>query len=291
MHSENNSGNHPSRPRTINRNQIPTDQHAWLERYDSWPRFHRGVRKPGLPMLKSLSSYPDCVLVAGCQRSGTTMLTRLIAGAPGFARLHLTRDDELDAALALAGFIELPKDTRYCFQTTYLNECFVEYRSLREAQRLIWVLRNPYSVVYSMIHNWSGFALNELYEGCGIPRSASERLRRAWLFWPFGPTRMEKACFAYRGKVAQILSIRHMLRPEQLLTVDYDALTAAPEVWLPRICAFADTPYHPAYALKVRRDSLRKADRLSGHARRQIESIAGSTYRECLALATSPGLT
>ena len=88
------------------------------------------------------------------------MLTRLIAGAPGFTRLALTADDELDAALALAGLIDLPVGSRYCFQTTYLNECYADYRMLGPGQRLIWVLRNPYSVVYSMLYNWGRFALD-----------------------------------------------------------------------------------------------------------------------------------
>jgi hypothetical protein len=243
------------------------------------------VRRRGLPLLKNLPSYSRCVLVAGCQRSGTTMLARLIAAAPGFARLRLTADDELDAALALAGFVDLPNDPRYCFQTTYLNECFLEYRRLAPDQRLIWVVRNPYSVVYSMLYNWRRFALNELYEGCGVASAKSVRLRRSRLMWPFGPSRIEKACLAYRGKVAQILSIRHLLRPEQLLTIDYDLLSAAPEQWLPRIFQFADAPYDAACAYEVRRGPAKKADALSIRARRLIEQLTGPTYRECIALA------
>ena len=268
---------------------IPGTQRFLLDRYRTWRRFHRGVRKPGLPLLKSLPRYARCVLVAGCQRSGTTMLTRLLAGSPGFTRLALTVDDELDAALALAGLIDLPPDRRYCFQTTYLNECFGDYAQLSVSQRLIWVLRNPYSVVYSMLHNWDRFALNELYAGCGMPLVDSARLRRTRLPWPFGPSRMEKACFSYHGKAAQILSIRRLLRPEQLLVVDYDKLVAAPDAWLPRILAFADVPYDALYARQVQRGPNRKADRLSRRARRRIERLAWPTYRDCAALAAAPG--
>src|SRR5215471_17197891 len=64
---------------TITRASIPQTQRVWLDRYRTWRRFHRGVRRRGLPLLKNLPSYPRCILVAGCQRSGTTMLTRLIA--------------------------------------------------------------------------------------------------------------------------------------------------------------------------------------------------------------------
>jgi Sulfotransferase family len=268
---------------TITPAAIPAAHRVWLDRYGSWQRFHWGVRRR-LPLLKSLSRYPRCVLVAGCQRSGTTMLARLIANAPGFTRLKLTGHDELDAALVLAGFIDLPQQRRYCFQTTYLNENFHEYRTLAADQRLIWVVRNPYSVVYSMLHNWRRFALNELYQGCGVPNAGRERMA-----WPFGPSRLTKACLAYRGKVAQIMSIRHLLSPEQLLVVDYDRLVAAPSDWLPGIFAFAEAPYDASIAREVHRGSGAEADRLSGSARRLIERLTWSTYRECVALAMAPG--
>jgi hypothetical protein len=269
---------------TVTRAAIPQTQQIWLEHYSSWKRFH-AVRKARLALLQKLPDYRRCVLVAGCQRSGTTMLTHLIAGSPGFARLHLTVDDELDAALALAGYIDLPSRLRYCFQTTYLNEQFPAYRTLAPDQRLIWVVRNPYSVVYSMLHNWRRFALNELYASCGLPAQASPRLRRAWLPWPLGPTRLEKACLAYTGKVAQIHEIRRLIAPEQLLTVDYDTLIEAPDRCLRRIFEFAQANYDPAYARKIRPDSAKKAAALSRSARAQIDALTGEAYRECRLLA------
>jgi Sulfotransferase family len=274
---------------TITRADISPDQRLWLDRYRTWRRFHHGVRKRGRPLLMSLPRYSRCVLVAGCQRSGTTMLTRLIASAPEFSRLRLTVDDELDAALALAGLIDLPNDRRFCFQTTYLNESFHEYSRLEPDQRLIWVIRNPYSVVYSMLYNWKRFALNELYEGCGAPSANSPRLRRAKSMWPFGPSRLEKACLAYRGKVAQIVSIRRLLPPEQLLTVDYDLVSAAPNEWLPRIFQFVGASYDPVYAQEVRGGLSTKADALSFRARSIVERLALPTYRECIEFAAGDG--
>jgi hypothetical protein len=76
-----------------------------------------------------------------------------------------------------------------------------------------------------------------------------------------------------------------MLRPEQLLIVDYDLLSAAPGEWLPRIFEFADSPYDPVWANEVRRSPAAKADRLSSRARRLIEQLAAPTYRECIVLA------
>jgi Sulfotransferase domain len=275
-------------PSTITEELIPAAQRTWVRRYGTWQRFHRGVRKAGLPFLKTLPRYRNCVLVAGCQRSGTTMLTRLIATSAGFSRLAMTPDDELDAALTLAGLIDLPTDRRYCFQTTYLNERFPEYRVLEPQQRLIWVLRNPYSVVYSMLHNWQRFGLDELYEGCAIEPDSSPRLRRTRFLWPLGPSTLEKACLAYRAKVAQVLKIRTFLAPGQVFLVDYDALISEPQAWLPGIFEFAQTPYQQMYETLIRKDSMRKADRLSSGERQLIRRWALPVYEDCVALVRAP---
>jgi hypothetical protein len=223
-------------------------------------------------------------MVAGCQRSGTTMLTRIIARSASFRSLALTDDDELDAALALCGEIDLPLGTRYCFQTTYLNESYAEYQMMGPDNRLIWVLRNPKSVIFSMIHNWRRFALNELYEGCGLALAKSDRLRNVRLPWPLGPSRTEKACLSYSAKTAQINAIRNIMNPEHVMVLDYDKLVTAPHEWLPKIFAFIDEPYDPKYANSVRTSSLEKADRLTRAANRLIEQEADPVYRACLEL-------
>jgi Sulfotransferase domain len=270
--------------RTIAPADISRDQRPWLRRYRSWRRFHRGPRRGDRPLLKNLARYPDCVLVAGCQRSGTTMLTRIIAHSRGFQPFALTHDDELDAALILGGYVDVPQDRRYCFQTTYLNERYEEYRNLAPGQRLIWVLRNPYSVVFSMVYNWRRFALNELYEGCGALRTPPARVRRSWLPWPIGPSRVEKACFAYSCKTSQILSIRELVHPEQVMVVEYDELVQSPHVWLPRLFAFVGEAYDSSYATRVRTNSVGKADRLSARLKERIRKHAAPAYERCLAL-------
>jgi hypothetical protein len=208
------------------------------------------------------------------------MLSRIIARSPQFKCLSLTTDDELDAALALCGQIELPAHARYCFQTTYLNERYIEYKMLRQDQCLVWVLRNPYSVVYSMVHNWKRFALNELYRGCCA--TAASGPKPNILPWPLGPSNIAKACKAYAAKTAQILSIRTIVPPAQLLVVDYDALVVEPHEWLGRIFAFVGAPYVPACAGAIRMDSLKKAARLTSRQQSLVREIAESTYRECL---------
>jgi Sulfotransferase domain len=238
-------------------------------------------------LLKRLGRYPDAVLVAGCQRSGTTMLTRIIAQATGFRGLALTHDDELDAALALCGEIDLPGQARYCFQTTYLNEAYREYGTMGSSHRLIWVVRNPYSVVHSMIHNWKRFALSELYEACGLDGVNSSRLQRTGFPWPLGPSRLEKACLSYSAKTMQVLEIRKLIPPACIFVADYDQMVHSPGVWLHAIFRFIGEPFKDAYGAMVRADSIKKANTLSPRARRFIEELCEPAYRQCLTLVPS----
>jgi hypothetical protein len=211
------------------------------------------------------------------------MLTRLIARTPNFRGLALTDDDELDAALALCGEIDLPLDTRYCFQTTYLNQRYPEYSTLGPDHRLIWVVRNPKSVIYSMVYNWRRFALNELYEGCGLALANSPRLQNSRWPWPAGPSRVEKACLSYAAKTAQIEEILRLVPREHVFVVDYDALVTAPQTWLPHIFSFIGEPYDHRYAKSVRSTSLGKA-RLSRNDACLVSEIAQPVYERCLRL-------
>jgi hypothetical protein len=266
---------------------LDPSQRAALRRYRSWQRFGRGPRA-SVPLLATLDRYPHAVLVAGCQRSGTTMLTRVIAHSAGFRSLTLTRDDELDAALALLGEINLPAGERYCFQTTYLNERYPEYRALGAGHKLIWMVRNPLSVVHSMVYNWPRFALNELYAGCGAGVNSEAERRRGRRPWPFGPSALEKACRAYAGKAAQLEELVRIVDGQKLLVVDYDELVQEPDLHLPAVFRFVGEPYRADYARGVRSDATRKADALSEAARGLIERWAAPVHERCLALVTRP---
>jgi hypothetical protein len=218
------------------------------------------------------------------------MLTRIIAGARGFQRFAFTIDDELDAALILAGEIDVPAERRYCFQTVYLNEQWRDYHSLGPDQKLIWVMRNPYSVVFSMVYHWRRAALNRLYESCA-PQNATWRQRRIGWPWPIGVSRMERACISYGVKTGQIEGIRDLVPAEQLLIVDYDEMVKAPAAWLQRIFTFIGAEYEAHHADRVRSDSVKKADRLGDNARRLIERYAEPVYRRCLPLVSSDVVT
>jgi hypothetical protein len=267
------------RPLTL-QDLTPPERDA-VARYRTWKRFHYGPRQQPTPLLASITRYPTSVLVAGCQRSGTTIMTRIIAKARGFQRFAFTHDDELDAALILAGHVRVPDDRRYCFQTTYLNERYPDYALMRPDQKLIWVLRNPYSVVYSMLYNWKRFALEELYDSC-VPTAHAGMGG----FWPFGPSLARKAALAYAHKTAQLEEIRRIVGPERLRVIEYDRLVQEPQTWLRAIFSFIGEPYDPAYARSLRADSVDKARRMSRRVRSLVEQFAVPTYDRCLRLVS-----
>jgi hypothetical protein len=134
------------------------------------------------------------------------------------------RDDELDAALILSGTVAHTPHGRYCFQTTYLNEKYTEYFEHDNGHKLIWVLRNPYSVIYSMKYNWRSWALNELFEACGV-QFLDERLTRNYQrFGVIGVPKIVRACLSYKGKTGQIIEIAERLGNERVQVIDYNEL-------------------------------------------------------------------
>src|SRR5262249_31936917 len=138
------------------------------------------VKTPERPLLAHLDEFRDSLLIAGCQRSGTTALARLFKRADGIADCDFGEDDELDAALLLSGWVRRFTSGRHCFQTTYLNDRYSEYFEHSDF-RLIWMVREPRSVVYSMLHNWRRGALNRLYDACGSARYEPPGAERSML--------------------------------------------------------------------------------------------------------------
>ena len=116
----------------------------------SWVKFEKQIRKRDDQLLEKLNDFPNAILVAGCQRSGTTAITNILREAIGMPPFSVTRDDELDGALILCGHASSSFQGRCCFQTTYLNERVTEY-SKHDDFKLTWVIRNPHAVVSSML--------------------------------------------------------------------------------------------------------------------------------------------
>ena len=254
----------------------------------SWAAFHALVKQPDRPLLAKLDDYADPILVAGCQRSGTTALARLLKHADGMIDHAFGHDDELDGALLLAGQAMRGTDGRHCFQTTYLNDRFREYFEHREF-RLIWMLREPRSVVYSMLNNWKRGALNRLYDACGAevlaqadPASSSAR---TWL----GPSRLAKACSSYVAKTAQTFELRERLG-ERIAIVDYDELVAHKKALLPELCAFAGVAYDVRLGDGLHARSIVKREHLSEHDAQYVDRFCSAAYAGALTLRTIGGV-
>jgi hypothetical protein len=245
---------------------------------NSWRAFRRVVRASGEPLFGALGRFPDAVLVSGCQRSGTTILARIIAGTDGFSRYAITTDDELDAALILAGRLDVPNG-RYCFQTTYMYDGHDEYRRL-QGQRLVWVVRNPASVVYSMLYNWKRSALNELFMGCGTGLLAEPWRLRLQRFGILGVPPVRRACLSYASKTAELARLRAMLPPDRVVVLDYDDVVAQPGHMLGALYDSLGLQYRAAYGMQLHDSSRAKAAALGTSERELIARLCEPAYEQ-----------
>ena len=230
--------------------------------------------------MARLSDFDDPVLVAGCQRSGTTALARRITLSAGMSDYWFGYDDELDAAMILANCVPHDPVGRYCFQTTYLNECYREYFEHADSFQLIWMIRNPLSVVYSMLHNWGRFALGELFRHCGIEGLESGERARFARYGSLAVSWIKQACLSYNAKTSQIVSIHERLGSRNVIVLDYDALVESPGELLPVVYEFLDLGYLDEYADSFSAASLQKADRFSAGEREYVERTCDPVYRK-----------
>jgi hypothetical protein len=250
----------------------------------SWKRFHTEVRSRGCSLLAKLSDFSGAILVSGCQRSGTTILARIIRQSDGIVDFQVRGDDELDAALILSGVEGRSARGRYCFQTTYVNECYREYLDEAHDFKLVWVLRNPLSVVYSMKYNWSRFAFNELYEACGR-KQLEEDLGQGVRHGRILRSKTIRACLSYNAKQRQAMELMEGLGRERMMIVEYEGFIADRWVVLPAIYNFIHLPYQPRYAESLRTNSLKKADFLSESDREIVHDLCFPVYERMKRLA------
>jgi Sulfotransferase domain len=220
------------------------------------------------------------ILVTGCQRSGTTMLSRIITQCEGMVSYRFGRNDELDAALILSGFVPHTPQGRYCFQTTYLNESVSEYYDYVNGHKIIWVLRNPFSVIHSMLHNWRNFALNELFEVCGVHLLNEKEKRFYKWFGVWGISRLKRACLSYNGKISQVFELTKRLKQDTIITIEYDSLVSKKNDILPLIYRFIGLRYESKYAEMIHSKSLTKSNLLSTREHALIERMCIPIYRE-----------
>lgn len=245
----------------------------------TWPKFAKSVRSKQGALLSRLDDFPDSILIGGCQRSGTTMLARIITQSEGMVNYWFGPDDELDAALILSGNVDHESRGRYCFQTTYLNERYPEYFE-HENFRMVWILRNPHSVVYSMLHNWRRFALNELFGSCATQLLDDRHRRRFEMFGQWSVPRLLRACLAYNAKTSQIRQLRVRLDESRLQVVDYDDLVKNKARILPRIYEFLGLPYKIEYEQAIKASSLTKSSTASQHEQDAVERLSMPIYNQ-----------
>lgn len=252
----------------------------------SWAQFHRFVKSPDQPLLERLDEFGDSILVAGCQRSGTTALTRLLKRSSRITDARFGHDDELDGALLLAGRVERFAGGRHCFQTTYLNDRFPEYFE-HDDFRLIWILRDPSSVVFSMLHNWKRGALNRLFDACVRERNGHDRSPVGERIW-MGPSRLDKACASYAAKTEQTFQLHNALG-DRMLIVDYDDVVTRKDTLLPHICEFAALPFEPDFLGHLHGKSVRRGNGLSRRELARVEELCTPVYQRARELRTAGG--
>lgn len=250
---------------------------------NEWKDFARNTRING-GLLSSLSSYQDSILVTGCQRSGTTLVTRLLVQNPDINDIWVSKDDEYDAALILSGSRHVSPSNRYCFQTTYLNEAYTEYIDNKDIPfQIVWVLRNPYSVVNSMLYNWSRYALNELFNACGEKYldkySGHSNLTENPLF---GLKALEKACLSYIGKQNQLFELVDHFSEDRLLVINYESITGNPQASVPKLFSYSNLNYNADY-INIIKGSTKPVDAIKN--KNIIEDLCMDTYKQARELA------
>jgi hypothetical protein len=246
-------------------------------RISNWHHFASHVRVDGAKLLANLDNFFDPILIAGCQRSGTTALSRLITESEGITKFWTGGDEELEGALILAGCLDYQELGRHCFQTTYLNNNYGEYFE-HSNYKLIWVLRNPFSVIYSMLNNWKAAALDRLFKNCGA--GLLKKQEKYWFerFGPISIPKMRKACLSYNGKTSQIFVLNKQLNAKNFFIIDYDKLIKEKTILLPAIYDFLDLPYKSIYAEKLNGGSLAKAQNFSFKQFNEIEKTCLPLY-------------
>ena len=253
----------------------------------SWQKFATQVRSKGCCLFKSINDFPDAILVAGCQRSGTTIISRVIKNSAEIQSPQFCKDDELSDAMILSGMLSASSKGRHCFQTTYLNECFNEYIESNQDFRLIWVIRNPYSVIYSMMYHWKAYGFNELFYSVGKEEMNLFEKRSYDRLGSWGLSKIHKASMSYVAKNKQLLKLRNALPNDKLYVIDYDRLINNKNHDLENLYKFIDVKYDISYGDKINDLSVNKYKKLSNKQRSIITQRCQATYEEVISLANN----
>lgn len=233
------------------------------ERVSSWSDFYAAMAER--KMLARLDDYPDALLIAGCDWSATTAITRLFKRLPCFADSSWGHDDELDGALLLANGSDDPAPGRHCFQTTYLRDRYREYFE-HHRFKLVWIIREPRSAVRSLLASRERTLPTRTALGLAGKSAGGQ-----------GASRLEKACAAYLASIRQTWELKERLG-ERVAIVDFDELTAHRNRLLPALCRFANVECDARVLHHLHGKSVRKGA-LASWERQIVEQLASHAYR------------
>lgn len=242
------------------------------DRISSWSDFYAAMASRRL--LARLDDYPDALLIAGCDWSATTAITRLFKRLSCFADSSWGHDDELDGALLLANGTDDEHRTagRHCFQTTYVRERYREYFQ-HERCKLVWIVREPRAAVRSLLASRERTLPPRTALGLAGKSAAGQ-----------GVSRLEKACAAYLASTRQTWEIRERLG-ERVAIVDYDELARHRNRLLPALCRFAEVECDARVLHHLHGKSVRKGA-LAPWEAQIVDQLALPAYRRARLAAT-----
>jgi hypothetical protein len=246
-------------------------------RITSWHDFYAAMGDE--PLLEHLTEYPDALLIAGCDWSATTAVTRLFKRVTSFADSSWGHDDELDGALLLAGLRRRRVAGRHCFQTSYVRERYREYFA-HDDFRLIWIVREPRAAVCSL--------LGSRQKALALPRRTALGLAGKSAGGE-GVSRLDKACALYVASIRQTLELKERLG-ERIAIVDYDDLANNRERLLPALCRFAKVDCDADLLRHLHGKSVRKGVLASWEAA-IVDERALPAYRRARCAATTSSAT
>jgi hypothetical protein len=229
----------------------------------SWSAFYAAMGDQ--PLLAGLDDFSDTLLIAGCDWSATTAITRLFKRLPCFVDASWSHDDELDGALLLAGLRHRRSDGRHCFQTSYLREGYFEYFE-HDGYRLVWIVREPRAAVRSFLCNREKTLPRRTALGLSSKSEAGH-----------AASRLERACAAYLSSIRQMLDLKARLG-KRMAVVDYDDLAADRARLLPALCQFASVDCEARLLRHLHGKSVRKGVLASWEAR-IVDQLALPAYR------------
>lgn len=237
----------------------------------SWHDFYAATA--GELLLNRLDDYPDALLIAGCDWSATTAVTRLFKRLACFNDSSWGHDDELDGALLLAGLRQVPTGGRHCFQTSYVRERYYEYFA-HDDFRLIWIVREPHAAVSSLLGSRQKALPRRTALGLA-GRSSGGQLA----------SRLDKACALYVASIHQTLELKERLG-SRVAIVDYDELANHRERLLPSLCKFAKVGCDAHLLRHLHGKSVRKGE-LAPWEAAIVDELALPAYRPARLAALS----